>query len=86
MQFGAFSYAYSTNLGDEIQTLAAAQFLPKIDAHMLPLWATSGTYRTQFCDYFGNCDMANRGTWGELDGNYDPIKIARYGNYYQSTW
>jgi hypothetical protein len=31
MQFGAFSYAYSTNLGDEIQTLSAAQFLPRID-------------------------------------------------------
>lgn len=31
MQFGAFSYAYSTNLGDEIQTLAATQFLPRVD-------------------------------------------------------
>lgn len=31
MQFGAFSYAYSTNFGDEIQTLSAAQFLPRID-------------------------------------------------------
>jgi len=31
MQFGAFSYAYSTNLGDEIQTLSATQFLPRVD-------------------------------------------------------
>ena len=31
MQFGAFSYAYSTNLGDEIQTLSAMQFLPRVD-------------------------------------------------------
>lgn len=31
MLFGAFSYAYSTNLGDEIQTLSAAQFLPRVD-------------------------------------------------------
>jgi hypothetical protein len=31
MQFGTFSYAYSTNLGDEIQTLAATQFLPRVD-------------------------------------------------------
>ncbi|HTS07800.1 MAG TPA: polysaccharide pyruvyl transferase family protein [Candidatus Eisenbacteria bacterium] len=32
MRFGAFSYAYSTNVGDEIQTLAATQFLPRVDA------------------------------------------------------
>jgi hypothetical protein len=31
MKFGAFTYAYSTNLGDEIQTLAAMQFLPRVD-------------------------------------------------------
>lgn len=31
MQFGAFAYAYSTNLGDEIQTLSATQFLPRVD-------------------------------------------------------
>ncbi len=31
MQFGAFSYAYSTNLGDEIQTLSATQYLPRVD-------------------------------------------------------
>ena len=31
MLFGAFSYAYSTNLGDEIQTLSASQYLPRID-------------------------------------------------------
>jgi hypothetical protein len=31
MQFAAFSYAYSTNLGDEIQTLSATQFLPRVD-------------------------------------------------------
>lgn len=31
MQFGALSYAYSTNFGDEIQTLSASQYLPRID-------------------------------------------------------
>lgn len=31
MKFAAFSYAYSTNLGDEIQTLSAAQYLPRVD-------------------------------------------------------
>lgn len=31
MRFGAFTYAYSTNVGDEIQTLAATQFLPRVD-------------------------------------------------------
>lgn len=62
------------------------QFLPKIDAHMLPLWRTSGNYRAQFCDYFGGCNMADRGTWSELSGAYNPIKMARYGNYYLSLW
>lgn len=32
MKFGTLSYAYSTNLGDEIQTLSATQFLPRVDA------------------------------------------------------
>ncbi|MBZ5573686.1 MAG: polysaccharide pyruvyl transferase family protein [Acidobacteriia bacterium] len=31
MKFGAFTYGYSTNLGDEIQTLSATQFLPSVD-------------------------------------------------------
>jgi len=31
MHFGVFSYAYSTNLGDEIQTLSAMQYLPRVD-------------------------------------------------------
>lgn len=31
MKFAAFSYSYSTNLGDEIQTLSATQFLPRVD-------------------------------------------------------
>lgn len=31
MKFGAFTYGYSTNLGDEIQTLSATQFLPRVD-------------------------------------------------------
>ena len=31
MKFGAFTYGYSTNLGDEVQTLAATQFLPRVD-------------------------------------------------------
>src|SRR5712691_6262010 len=31
MKFGAFTYPYSTNIGDEIQTIAASRFLPRID-------------------------------------------------------
>jgi len=31
MKIAAFSYGYSTNLGDEIQTLSATQFLPRVD-------------------------------------------------------
>ena len=31
MQLAAFSYAYSTNIGDEIQTLSATQYLPRVD-------------------------------------------------------
>ena len=31
MNFGLFKYGYSNNIGDEIQSLAAAQFLPRID-------------------------------------------------------
>jgi hypothetical protein len=31
MNFGTFTYGYSTNLGDEIQTLSASQFLPRVD-------------------------------------------------------
>ncbi len=31
MQFGVFMYGYSTNIGDEIQSLAASGFLPRID-------------------------------------------------------
>src|SRR6185503_7679403 len=30
--------------------------------------------------------MADRSTWSELDGPYDPIKIPRYGSDYRSTW
>ena len=31
MKFGLMSYAYTTNLGNEIQSIAARRFLPKID-------------------------------------------------------
>jgi len=31
MQYGVLTYAYSTNLGDDIQSLAASQFLPRVD-------------------------------------------------------
>ncbi len=31
MRYGLFTYAYSTNLGDDIQSLAASQFLPRVD-------------------------------------------------------
>jgi hypothetical protein len=31
MKFGLLSYGYSENIGDEIQSLAAAQFLPRVD-------------------------------------------------------
>ncbi len=31
VQYGVFSYARSTNLGDEIQSIAARQYLPRVD-------------------------------------------------------
>ncbi len=31
MKFGLMKYSYTTNLGNEIQSIAARQFLPKID-------------------------------------------------------
>ncbi len=31
MRYGVFTYAYSTNLGDDIQSLAASRFLPRVD-------------------------------------------------------
>jgi hypothetical protein len=31
VQYGLFTYAYTTNLGDEVQSIAAAQFLPRVD-------------------------------------------------------
>lgn len=31
MKFGLMSYDYTTNLGNEIQSIAARRFLPKID-------------------------------------------------------
>ena len=34
MKFGIFKYKESTNLGDEIQSIAAKQFLPRIDKYV----------------------------------------------------
>ena len=30
--FGLLSYGYSENIGDEIQSIAASQYLPKVDS------------------------------------------------------
>lgn len=34
MKYGLMSYAYTTNLGNEIQSIAARRFLPKIDYYI----------------------------------------------------
>ena len=63
------------------------QFLPQKDAHMLPLWRTSGTHTIRYCDYFSTtCSMSNRDTFHTSTGSWDPIKMARLGNYYWSIW
>jgi hypothetical protein len=56
------------------------QFLPRLEAHMLPLSRTSGNYRIQYCDAFGSCDMTNQATWNDITGEYDPIRLARLAN------
>jgi hypothetical protein len=63
------------------------QFLPRIEAHSLPLGRTSGTHTIRYCDYFStSCNMADRETFYQLTGDYDPIRMARYGNYYSDAW
>jgi hypothetical protein len=62
------------------------QFLPALEAHMLPLSRTSGHHRMIYCDYFGACDMSDRDSWSQLQGEFDPILVARYGNAYYSSW
>jgi len=34
MKFGLMKYSYTTNLGNEIQSIAARQFLPQIDSYI----------------------------------------------------
>ncbi|MCI0688959.1 MAG: hypothetical protein L0Y54_17270 [Sporichthyaceae bacterium] len=63
------------------------QITPAIDAHMLQLWRTSGTYTIRYCDYFSTgCSMSNWESFYTVTGSYDPIRMARYGNYYWNIW
>lgn len=34
MKFGLMKYSYTTNLGNEIQSIAARQYLPHIDLYV----------------------------------------------------
>ena len=63
------------------------QILPSLNAHMLLLWRTSGTYTMRYCDYFSTgCSMSNWESLYTVTGSYDPIRMARYGNYYWNIW
>jgi hypothetical protein len=81
--------AYAQNATNRFTHAAAYlgdQFLPKLNAHMLPLWQTSGSYRLQFSDRGDGSTLNDRSSWYELDGDWDPIKLARQALFDQSAW
>ena len=47
----------------------------------------SGNFNAIYCDYFSTgCTMTNRNTFPPLNAPNDPIRVARLGNYYYSSW
>jgi Polysaccharide pyruvyl transferase len=78
MQFGAFSYAYSTNVGDEIQTLSAVQFLPKVDILVdrdrLNRYSKNSEIFVIFNGWFNNP------SWPPPD-SISPLFVAFYANH-----
>jgi hypothetical protein len=59
----------------------------QLSGHMGVISRTSGTHTIRYCDHFSlGCNMADVESFITVTGAYDPIRMARYGNYYWHSW
>jgi len=79
MQYGIFRYTYSENLGDEIQSIAASAFLPRVDCTIerdrLHWYKGTNQILVPFNGWFTNLPM--RQSWPPPD-NIIPILLSWY--------
>lgn len=79
MKFGLMKYSYTTNLGNEIQSIAARQFLPKIDYYIehekLNLFESEEKVKMIMNGWYLDCLKS----WPPSD-NIDPLLISMHFN------
>lgn len=84
MKYGLISYNYTTNLGNEIQSIAARRFLPKIDYYIehekLNLFDKERDVKTIMNAYYLDCKHA----WPPSE-NINPLLISMHFNTHDFT-
>ena len=84
MKYGLLTYNYSINLGNEIQSIAARRFLPKVDYfiehHTVDRFDDDSDVKTIMNAWYLNCPEA----WPP-SRNIDPLLVSMHFNSVKST-